>query len=106
MRSVRAGVVHRRLHRRRPVGVAEHGVEGVSEVVGLRAVVLLRQRQQEGHDHQEQEEELEGQRHPEDAPQEAASRRRLAVRRGGSGSSVGRPAHTHTPTQTGPDTHQ
>lgn len=39
------------LHRRRPVSVAEHRVEGVSEVVGLRAVVLLGHWQQECEDH-------------------------------------------------------
>lgn len=39
------------LHGRRPVHVAEHRVEGMSEVVGLGAVVLLRHWQQEGEDH-------------------------------------------------------
>lgn len=36
------------LHGRRSVHVAEHRVEGMSEVVGLGAVVLLRHWQQEG----------------------------------------------------------
>lgn len=40
-----------RLHWRRPVGVAEHRVEGMGKVVGLGAVVLLRQGQQESKDH-------------------------------------------------------
>lgn len=93
LRCKKSEVVTVQLHRRGPVGVAEHGVEGVSEVVGLRAVVLLRQRQQEGKHHQEEEDELQRQRHPEDAPQETrpASGRRLRVRRGGSGSNVERP---------------
>lgn len=57
------------LHWRWPVSVAEHRVQGMSKVVGLRTVVLLRQGQQEGKDHQQEQEELERQRHPEDAPQ-------------------------------------
>lgn len=60
-------------HGRGSVGVAEHGVEGVGQVVGLAAgVVLLRHGRQEV-DHapqQEQQEEVEGERHPEDTPQE------------------------------------
>lgn len=78
------------LHRRRSVGVAEHRVEGMSKVVGLSAVVLLGHRQQEGEDHEQEQEELEGQRDPEDAPQKRGptSRRRVRVRRGGSGSNV------------------
>lgn len=86
------------LHRRWSVGVAEHRVEGVSEVVGLSAVVLLRHWQQEGTDHQQEQEELDRQRHPQSAPQEASSwRRRLQIRREGSGSSAAaRSAHTHT----------
>lgn len=39
------------LHRRWSVSVAEHRVEGMSKVVGLRTVVLLSHWQQEGEDH-------------------------------------------------------
>lgn len=57
------------LHRRRSVGVAEHRVEGVGKVVGLRAVVLLGHGQQERQHHQEEQQEVQGQRHPQDATQ-------------------------------------
>lgn len=87
------------LHWRWSVSVAEHRVEGMSKVVGLRAVVLLRHWQQEGKDHQQEQDELERQRDPEDAPQKRGptNRRYLRIRREGTGSSVAaRPAHTHT----------
>lgn len=58
------------LHRRRPVGVAEHRVEGVGKVVGLGAVVLLGHGQQERQNHEQEQQEVQRQRHPEDAPQE------------------------------------
>lgn len=92
-------VLRDHLHRRRSVCVAEHGVKGMSQVVGLSAVVLLRQRQQEGQSYQQEQEELEGQRHPENtAPEQRPARCSLRIRREGTGSSVSvRPAHTaHT----------
>lgn len=87
-----------RLHWRWPIGVAEHRVEGMSKVIGVAAVVLLRHWQHERKDHQQEQEELEGQSHTEDAPQKASAiRRRLGIRREGNGSSVAAiPVDVHT----------
>lgn len=96
MRLSSLSVLSAHLHRRGPVGVAEHGVHGVGQRVGLGAVVL-RQRQQEGQEQQEQQEQLERQRHPQDAPQPRRPGGQLSViRRGGTGSSgAAKPAGTH-----------
>lgn len=91
------------LHRRRSVHVAEHGVKGMSKVVGLSTKVLLRQRQQEGKSYQQEQEELEGQCHPEHtAPEQGpAAWYSLQIRREGTGSSFSViPAYTsHTFTE-------
>lgn len=52
----------------RSIGVAQHGVEGAGEVVGVvAAVVLLGHGHQAGQADEEQEEQLDGERGPEDA---------------------------------------
>ena len=83
------------LHRRRPVGVTEHGVEGTSKVVEARtAGVSVRHWHQAGQAYQQQQQEdLERERHPEDTSQEGPSasrcgRRRVRLRTGGSEPSV------------------
>lgn len=59
---------------RRSVGVAQHGVEGAGEVVGVvAAVVLLRHGNQAGQADEEQEEKLDGERSPEDPQQEGGT---------------------------------
>jgi len=84
------------------VKVSEHRVEGVSQVVGVPAVVLLGHGQQEGQHHQQEHGELQGQRRPQDAPRERGpTTRRRRVRRGGTGSSgAERPAGEHSVTAT------
>lgn len=63
---------------RRPVGVAQHGVEGAGEVVGERAaVILLGQRNQAGQDQQQQEEDVEGEGSAENPVEERPSRGRV-----------------------------
>lgn len=53
---------------RRSIGVAQHGMEGAGEVVGVvAAVVLLGHRHQAGQADEEQEEQLDGECSPEDA---------------------------------------
>lgn len=66
------------------VGVAQHGMEGAGEVVGVvAAVVLLRHGNQAGQADDEEEEQLDGERRPEDPQQEGR------VLRGGGGGGGG-----------------
>lgn len=56
---------------RRSIGVAQHGMEGAGEVVGVvAAVVLLGHGHEAGQADEQQEEQLDGERGPEDAEQE------------------------------------
>lgn len=81
---------------RRPVGVAEHGLEGAGEIVELgTAVVFLRCRHKTGHDHHQQQDDLQWQSGPEDTFYEAFAPGRwvFLFRMGGIGSSgAARPA--------------
>lgn len=90
-------------HRRRPVGVSEHWVEGAGEVVELdTAVVVVRRRHKTGHHHHQQQEDLQRQCGPEDTLQEgfAPGWWFFLVRMGGTGSSgVARPAIHETAQQ-------
>lgn len=55
----------------RPVGVAQHRMEGAGEVVGMvAAVVLLRHGNETGQADEEQQEQLDWERGPEDPQQE------------------------------------
>lgn len=91
-------------YRRRPLGVAEHRVEGAGEVVGKgTAVVVLRRRHETGHHQHQQQDDLQRQCGPEDTLQEgfAPGWWFFLVRMGGNGSSgVARPA-THETAQKG-----
>ena len=76
---------------RRSVGVAQHGVEGAGEVVGVvAAVVLLGHRHQAGQADEEQEDEMDGERGPEDSQQEGLTLRggRGGGGRGGGGDAI------------------
>ena len=59
---------------RSPVSVAQHGREGVAQVVGQQAaVVVLAHRHQAGHAQQQQQQQLQRQRRPQHSVQQGAA---------------------------------